>query len=116
MAALLLMPRATPQMYYGEEIGMRTTPPVRVEDVHDPIGRKGWPAEKGRDGERTPMRWDTSKNAGFSAGPKTWLWIPPSASTYNVAVQNKAPDSLLNFYKHRLRSDVTILPSATAAT
>ena len=37
MAALLLMPRATPQMYYGEELGMRTTPPSRVEDVKDPI-------------------------------------------------------------------------------
>jgi alpha-glucosidase len=99
IAALLLMPRATPQMYYGEELGMRTTPPARVEDVHDPIGRKGWPEEKGRDGERTPMQWDTTKNAGFSTGPKTWLWIPPSASTYNVAVETKDPDSILNFYK-----------------
>ena len=99
MAALLLMPRATPQMYYGEEIGMRTTPPARKEDVHDPIGKKGWPEEKGRDGERTPMQWDTSKNSGFSTAAKTWLWIPPSASTYNVAVESKEPDSILNFYK-----------------
>jgi alpha-glucosidase len=99
LAALLLMPRATPQMYYGEEIGMRTTPPARVEDVRDPIGKKGWPEEKGRDGERTPMQWDASRNAGFTTGPKTWLWIPPSASTYNVATQSKDPNSILNFYK-----------------
>ncbi len=102
MAALLLLPRATPQMYYGEEIGMRTTPPARKEDVHDPIGKKGWPEEKGRDGERTPMQWDTSKDAGFSTAAKTWLWIPPSAATYNVAVEEKDPNSILNFYKKLL--------------
>jgi alpha-glucosidase len=99
LAALLLMPRATPQMYYGEEIGMRTTPPARVEDVHDPIGKKGWPQEKGRDGERTPMQWDASKNAGFTTAAKSWLWIPGSASTVNVAVESKDPNSLLNWYK-----------------
>jgi alpha-glucosidase len=99
MAALLLMPRATPQMYYGEELGMRTTPPARKEDVRDPIGKKGWPEEKGRDGERTPMQWDKSKNAGFSKAAKTWLWIPPSASMYNVAVEKNDPNSILNFYK-----------------
>lgn len=99
MAALLLMPRATPQMYYGEEIGMRTTPPARKEEVHDPIGKKGWPQEKGRDGERTPMQWDRSKNAGFSTAARTWLWIPPSASTYNVEVEKRDPNSILNFYK-----------------
>ena len=32
--------------------------PTRVEDVKDPIGITGWPKEKGRDGERTPMQWD----------------------------------------------------------
>jgi len=52
-------------MYYGEELGMRTTEPARKEDVQDPIGKIGWPEEKGRDGERTPMQWDASTNAGF---------------------------------------------------
>jgi alpha-glucosidase len=103
MAALLLTPRATPQMYYGEEIGMRTTPPARVEDVKDPIGKKGWPKEKGRDGERTPMQWDAGKNAGFSTASKTWLWVPPTASKYNVAVESKDPNSILNFYKELIR-------------
>ncbi len=32
--------------------------PVRKEDVKDPIGVTGWPKEKGRDGDRTPMQWD----------------------------------------------------------
>jgi len=99
MAALLLTTRATPQMYYGEEIGMVTTPPTRKEDVKDPIGKIGWPKEKGRDGERTPMQWDTSKNAGFSTSATPWLRVPTSYVQRNVAVEEKNPNSLLNFYK-----------------
>jgi len=98
MAALLLTTQATPQMYYGEEIGMRTTPPRRREDVRDPIGKLGWPEEKGRDGERTPMQWDSSVNAGFTTGTP-WLPVPESANRYNVEVEKRDPESLLNFYK-----------------
>jgi alpha-glucosidase len=99
MATLLLTTRATPQMYYGEEIGMVTTPPTRKEDVKDPIGKIGWPKEKGRDGERTPMQWDTSNNAGFSTSAKPWLPVPASYLKRNVAVETKDPNSILNFYK-----------------
>jgi alpha-glucosidase len=111
LAALLLTTRATPQMYYGEELGMRTTDPVRKEDVQDPIGKLGWPKEKGRDGERTPMQWDTSRNAGFSSAAKTWLPVAPSASRYNVAVESRDPGSILNFYKRllSLRQSETVL-------
>ncbi len=53
-------------MYYGEEIGMKTTPPTRREEVQDPIGRKGWPKEKGRDVESgRPCSGIDSTNAGF---------------------------------------------------
>ncbi len=102
MAVLELATRGTPQMYYGEEIGMRTTPPRRKEDVRDPIGIKGWPKEKGRDGERTPMQWDASKEAGFTTSSKPWLPIPPSAKIYNVAVEGKDPNSIFNTYKSLL--------------
>jgi alpha-glucosidase len=99
MAALLLTTRATPQMYYGEELGMRTTIPTRKEDVKDPVGKLGWPVDKGRDGERTPMQWDTTKNAGFTTGDNPWLPIPPSGSQYNAQTESRDPDSIFNFYK-----------------
>src|SRR3984885_10687316 len=102
MAALYLTLRGTPIMYYGEEIGMKTTPPTRKEDVKDPIGRTGWPEEKGRDGERTPMQWDDDANAGFSQA-KPWLPVPPTYKTYNVASERKDPSSILNVYRHLLR-------------
>jgi len=101
MAALYLTLRGTPIMYYGEEIGMKTTPPTRKEDVKDPIGRTGWPEEKGRDGERTPMQWNTDANAGFST-KAPWLPVPPTYKTYNVATEEKDPNSILNLYKKLL--------------
>ncbi|MFZ0817818.1 MAG: alpha-glucosidase, partial [Candidatus Sulfotelmatobacter sp.] len=102
MGALYLTLRGTPIMYYGEEIGMKTTPPARKEDVKDPIGRKGWPEEKGRDGERTPMQWDSSENAGFTKGTP-WLPVPPTYKTHNVADESKNPESVLEFYKSVLK-------------
>jgi alpha-glucosidase len=102
MAALYLTLRGTPIVYYGEEIGMKTTPPTRLEDVKDPIGRKGWPKEKGRDGERTPMQWNDSVNAGFSTA-KPWLPVPPTYKTHNVAEESKDPESVLEFYKNLLK-------------
>ena len=102
MAGLYLTLRGTPIMYYGEEIGMKTTPPTRKEDVKDPIGRTGWPEEKGRDGERTPMQWDESANAGFSIATP-WLPVPPTYKTHNVADESKDPNSVLEFYKSVLK-------------
>jgi alpha-glucosidase len=101
MAVLELCTRGTPQMYYGEELGMRTTDPARIEDVHDPIGKLGWPKEKGRDGERTPMQWDATPNAGFTTG-KPWLGVPPSAKSYNVEAESKDQNSIFNTYKKLL--------------
>jgi alpha-glucosidase len=103
MAGLYLTLRGTPIMYYGEEIGMTTTPPTRKEDVKDPLGITGWPEEKGRDGERTPMQWNESENAGFSKATP-WLPVPPSYKTHNVADESKDPDSVLSFYKKVLKS------------
>jgi alpha-glucosidase len=102
MAALYLTLRGTPILYYGEEIGMKTTPPARKEDVKDPKGRTGWPNDKGRDGERTPMQWDESDNAGFTKA-KPWLPVPPTAKTHNVADQQKDPASIFSFYKQLLK-------------
>ena len=85
--------------YYGAELGMPTTTPTRKEDVKDPIGITGWPKEKGRDGERTPMQWTPGAEAGFSTNPQTWLPIPPSYKTINVETEASEPNSLLNWHR-----------------
>lgn len=101
MAALYLTLRGTAIMYYGEEIGMENNTPTKREDVQDPIGKIGWPLEKGRDGERTPMQWNDTLNAGFSTA-KPWLPVPPSYKTHNVAAEQKDPNSVLSFYRQLL--------------
>jgi alpha-glucosidase len=80
---------------------MTNNDPKRKEDVKDPIGRLGWPEEKGRDGERTPMQWSGGPNAGFTKGTP-WLPVPPTAETHNVAAELKDPNSILQFYKRLL--------------
>jgi alpha-glucosidase len=107
LAAVLLMSRGAALVYYGDEIGMKTTPPARKQDVKDPIGIIGWPKEKGRDGERTPMQWDESGNAGFTSGTP-WLPVPPSAATINVNAEERDPNSLLTWYKTLIRMKKTV--------
>jgi len=115
LATVLLTTRATALLYYGEELGMPTTPPTRREDVKDPIGITGWPKEKGRDGERTPMQWTPGPQAGFSTDPHTWLPIPPSYKTINVEVESHEPDSQLDWYERviHLRRDTAALHSGS---
>ena len=108
LATVILASRDTAMYYYGDEIGMVTSTPMRKEDVRDPVGVTGWPKEKGRDGERTPMQWTAAPNAGFSPpGVKTWLPIPASSAATNVAVQAGHPASILSWFKAlgRLKHD-----------
>jgi len=99
LAGMYLTLPGTPILYYGEEIGMQNNNPTRREDVKDPIGRLGWPEQKGRDGERTPMQWSPAPNAGFTSGIP-WLPIPTSYRTHNVATEQKDQGSILNFYRN----------------
>lgn len=102
-ATMLLTLRGTPLLYYGEELGMENNDPKTKEAVQDPIGKLGWPDEIGRDGERTPMQWNTSQNAGFTSGPRSWLPCPDSYKTYNVVSEEADKNSILNFYKELIR-------------
>ena len=98
LATILFTSRDTAMTYYGAELGMTTQTPKRKEDVKDPIGITGWPREKGRDGERTPMQWTPGAQAGFSSNPNTWLPIPPSFNAVNVESESADPNSLLSWY------------------
>ncbi|MDP8983187.1 MAG: alpha-glucosidase [Acidobacteriota bacterium] len=101
LATMLLTLRGSPFIYYGEELGMVTTPPKSRDEVRDPVGKLYWPNEKGRDGERTPMQWTSGRNAGFTTG-QPWLPVPPSAGKNNVAAEESDPTSVLNYYKRMI--------------
>ena len=77
---------------------MTTHVPTRKEDVRDPIGITGWPKEKGRDGERTPMQWTPKPpTAGFSTNPHPWLPIGADYPAVNVQTETGQPDTLLTW-------------------
>jgi alpha-glucosidase len=97
-AMLLLTVRGTPFLYYGEEIGMSNLA-IKRKDLKDPVGIRYWPIPVGRDAARTPMQWDNSISAGFSAAASTWLPINPEFRAVNVAAQADDPASLLSFYR-----------------
>jgi alpha-glucosidase len=102
ISTILFASKGAALFYNGAEIGMKTTPPTRKEDVKDPVGITGWPKDKGRDGERTPMQWDASEYAGFST-VKPWLPVPPNKDTINVKAEEADPNSLLNWYETLIR-------------
>lgn len=79
-AFLLTMPGA-PFIYYGDEIGMRYIDGLTsVEGGYQ------------RTGARTPMQWDSSVNAGFSAAPKDRLYIAMDESPDRPTVQAQMAD------------------------
>jgi len=79
---LLTMP-GVPYIYYGDEIGMTT-------DTSMPSIEGGYQ----RTGSRLPMRFDNSKNAGFSSADTTFL--PTNEHDSNVESSARDRGSLLN--------------------
>jgi alpha-glucosidase len=98
-AILLLTLRGTPTLYYGDEIGMRDVP-IPANEVQDPQGLNMPGKNLSRDPERTPMLWDTSRNAGFTVA-KPWLRLDRAWRRENVEVQEKNGYSAFCLY-HRL--------------
>jgi alpha-glucosidase len=96
-AMLLLTLPGTPVLYYGDEIGMADVP-IPADAIRDPIA--GLVPGRGRDPERTPMRWDDGPGAGFTTGTP-WLPLGGDARTVNVAAQRDDPGSMLTLH-HRL--------------
>jgi alpha-glucosidase len=100
-AMLLLTLRGTPTMYYGDELGMRNVP-IAADQVQDPLEKNVPGIGLGRDPCRTPMQWDASRHAGFTAG-KPWLPIAADYEALNVEEEGHNPSSLLSLYRRLLQ-------------
>ena len=102
---LLLTLRGTPTSYYGDELGMEDVaiPPEKIQDP-PAVNQPEIAHIVGRDPERTPMQWDDSPNAGFSAPEVEDLWLPIAANytEVNVTSELKDPHSFLNYYRRLL--------------
>jgi alpha-glucosidase len=107
---LLLTLRGTPTCYYGDEIGMQNVP-VPPHLIQDPQGK--YSPTLTRDPERSPMQWDASPNAGFTAPDATpWLPIAEDYTWVNVAAEHEEPTSMLSLYRRLVELRRT-LPALT---
>lgn len=119
IATCLHMMQGTPYVYQGEELGMTNTVFKSVDDFRDLESINAYKeliesglytkedmfpkiAHKSRDNARTPMQWDASENAGFTAGTP-WIAVNPNYKKINVADQLKREDSVFNYYKKLIR-------------
>jgi len=98
-AMLLLTLRGTPTLYYGDELGMENGA-IPPEKMQDPQGIN-LGSERSRDVVRTPMQWDDSPAAGFSAA-EPWLPVSADYPARNVAAQSADSASVLNLYRRLL--------------
>ena len=114
LATILFTLRGTPFIYQGEELGL-TNAPFDSIDAYDDISSRGqydlaradglsdkealrFVQKFSRDNARTPMQWNSSKNAGFTSG-EPWLPVHKDFKTCNVEIEARDSDSVLNFYR-----------------
>ena len=106
--------RGTPYIYQGEELGMTNalfTGIDQYRDVeslnyyrilqeqgHTPAQALEILAARSRDNGRTPMQWDATAHAGFTAGTP-WIGVVDNYKTINAAAQVEDPDSIFGWYR-----------------
>lgn len=114
LATMLHTLPGIPYIYQGEEIGMTGVRFDSIEAYNDIAMRNRYAEEvaKGRDpaevlaslqplsrdNSRTPLQWDDTREAGFTAGTP-WMRVNPNYREINVARDLAAPDSIYAYYR-----------------
>ena len=114
LATLLHGMQGTPYIYQGEELGMTNVAFDSIDDYRDietlNMYRERTEAgyseadilrslhAKSRDNARTPMQWDTTANAGFTAGTP-WIQVNPNYTTINAADEVADAGSVFHYYQ-----------------
>ncbi|MGM8287764.1 glycoside hydrolase family 13 protein [Clostridium perfringens] len=116
--AIYFLQKGTPFIYQGQELGMTNVKYHSISEYDDvkTINTYNERIESGvseeialkeawitsRDNSRTPMQWNSSKNAGFTCG-KPWIGVNENYKTINVEVEERDENSVLNFYKKLIK-------------
>jgi oligo-1,6-glucosidase len=115
LATVLHLHQGTPYVYQGDELGMANAPFATIADYRD-IQALNFYAEAAtradadlpalllamarmsRDQGRTPVQWDASAGAGFTAGTP-WIAINPDYTQVNAAAEVGDPASVFEHYR-----------------
>lgn len=114
LGTISVLLRGIPFIYQGQEIGMQNVVWNTVDEFNDintidqyHTARDAGLTDKealeacsrlSRDNARTPMQWNTQKNAGFTTGTP-WLKVNDNYTEINMETQDADPDSVLNYYQ-----------------
>ena len=114
LGTISVLLRGIPFIYQGQEIGMQNAVWNTVDEFNDintidqyHTARDAGLTDKealeacsrlSRDNARTPMQWNTQKNAGFTTGTP-WLKVNDNYTEINMETQDTDPDSVLNYYR-----------------
>ena len=118
LALLLFTMRGTVYVYQGDEIGMTNVAYPDISFYNDVETLNAWKEaeannedmeaffklvhKQSRDNARTPMQWNSSKNAGFS-DVTPWLPVNENYTTINVENQETDKTSILHFYRKMIQ-------------
>ena len=126
LGAAIHMLRGTPYIYQGEELGMTNADFKDISEYKDVESLNYYKillengsdrehalkilAAKSRDNGRTPMQWNSGKNAGFTDGDP-WIGIPDNYRYINAETERNDPDSVFSFYKRlvELRKEYDVI-------
>jgi oligo-1,6-glucosidase len=115
LATVLHLHQGTPYVYQGDELGMANSPFAAIADYRD-IQALNFYAEAAtradadlpallramarmsRDQGRTPVQWDASPGAGFTAGTP-WIAVNPDYTEVNAAAEVGDPASVFEHYR-----------------
>lgn len=132
LATMLHMQQGTPFVFEGEEIGMTNAYFDNLDDYvdldsinsyHQIVDQQKlidgktmmkYIAKHSRDNARTPMQWDSSKNAGFSEH-KTWEKMNPRYHDINVKQALDDKNSIFYYYQKliKLRHELPVITDGT---
>jgi oligo-1,6-glucosidase len=117
LATILHLHQGTPYVYQGDELGMANAPFADISDYRDIQALRFYAEaiERGdtdvdlaallvamnrvsRDQGRTPVQWDASANAGFTAGTP-WIAVNPDHVDVNAAEQVGRAGSVFEHYR-----------------
>ncbi len=114
LTTFIMTMRGTPYYYYGDELGMTNIRFNSIENYRDIETLNKYKKVKNeggdlvqfienqkrvaRDNGRTPLQWNKTANAGFTTS-SPWLQVNPNYETINVEVQDKDPNSVLNYFR-----------------
>jgi oligo-1,6-glucosidase len=114
LATVLHLHRGTPFVYQGEELGMANAPFTSIDDLRDIESLNHYREQtaqgtdidavmqglrhRSRDNARTPMQWDATEHAGFTAGTP-WIAVNPDHTDVNAKAQLADPESVFHYYR-----------------